>query len=192
MLALSLAMALLAGCPGSSGGAGGSANASTPESASQASSSEGQADGKPAGEGDSAATDVDAVEHARVVLMPTGQDEQSVRVEVARTAAEQRRGLMFREHLDADAGMLFVYDRPQRLTFWMRNTYIPLDMIFIEGDLTVLGVVENAEPQTDTSRSVPGLSQYVLEVNAGFAREHGIGAGTRVRFEGIEVPEVAP
>jgi uncharacterized membrane protein (UPF0127 family) len=70
----------------------------------------------------------------------------------------------------------------------MRNTYLPLDMIFIESDLRVLGVVENAEPMTDTSRSVPGQSQYVLEVNAGFAREHGIEAGAQLEVEGFELP----
>jgi uncharacterized membrane protein (UPF0127 family) len=62
---------------------------------------------------------------------------------------------------------------------------LPLDMIFIEPSMTVLGVVENAEPRTESSRSVPGNSQYVLEVNAGFSREHGLTPGTMVRFVGV-------
>ena len=95
---------------------------------------------------------------------------------------------MFREHLDANAGMLFLFERPDRLSFWMHNTLIPLDMIFISDALRVVGVVENAEPHTDDPRAVDGLSQYVLEVNAGFARTHGIGAGTAVAFEGIDAP----
>lgn len=127
-----------------------------------------------------------AVAEASVVLSPPGTDPVSVKVELATTPDERRLGLMHRQHLDADAGMLFLFDAPAPLSFWMRNTYIPLDMIFIKQDLTVLGVVENAEPLTDTSRNVPGLSQYVLEVNAGFARAHGIAAGTTVRFEGVE------
>jgi hypothetical protein len=81
--------------------------------------------------------------------------------------------------------MLFLFDQSEQLTFWMHNTYMPLDMIFIEPSLRVLGVVENAEPQTDSTRSVPGASQYVLEVNAGFSRRHGLGKGTAVRFEGV-------
>lgn len=93
---------------------------------------------------------------------------------------------MFREHMDDGAGMIFLFEQPQQLAFWMHNTYIPLDMIFIRSDMTILGVVENAEPRTDDSRQVPGLSQYVLEVNAGFARKHGIGAGHLVKFEEIE------
>jgi uncharacterized membrane protein (UPF0127 family) len=191
-LSLSLTMALLAGCPGNSGTAGDNTTASAPGPASPTPASGGQPGTDPSTGGEPAGQAQPTADSARVVLLPTGQDERTVQVEVARTADEQRRGLMFREHLDADAGMLFVYDRAQPLTFWMRNTYIPLDMIFIKDDLTVLGVVENAEPQTDTSRSVPGLSQYVLEVNAGYAREHGIGAGTRVRFEGIDGLEGTP
>jgi hypothetical protein len=106
-------------------------------------------------------------------------------VELARKPEERSLGLMHRRQLDADRGMLFLFDAPQQLSFWMRNTYIPLDMVFIREDMTVLGVVENAEPLTDTPRSVPGLSRYVLEVNAGFCRRHGVAEGTRVRFDGV-------
>jgi uncharacterized membrane protein (UPF0127 family) len=118
----------------------------------------------------------------RVVLAPTGQDPVAVRVEVVQKTEDRQRGLMYRKHLDADAGMLFLFERPQPLTFWMHDTLLPLDMIFIAADKTVLGVVENATPLTDDARSVPGLSQYVLEVNAGFARRHSLSAGTVVRF----------
>lgn len=122
----------------------------------------------------------------RVVLAPSGADEVSVAVEIARTARERQRGLMFREHLGQNEGMLFLWERPEHLSFWMRNTYIPLDMIFIAPDKRVLGVVENAEPLTEERRSVSGISQYVLEVNAGFARRHDIVKGTPVRFVGVE------
>jgi uncharacterized protein len=121
----------------------------------------------------------------RVVLLPAGADPVTVRVEVARREEERRRGLMFRTHLDEDAGMLFLFERPQQLTFWMRNTDIPLDIIFIEPSMRILGIVENTEPRTDASRSVPGESQYVLEVNAGFSRRHGLTSGTSLRFEGV-------
>ena len=123
---------------------------------------------------------------AQVVLMPPGRDPITVRVEIADDDPERQRGLMFREQLAPDAGMLFLFETPQHLTFWMRNTYLPLDMIFIESSMTILGVVENAEPRTETTRSVPGVSQYVLEVNAGFSREHGLTPGTVVRFVGVE------
>ncbi len=141
---------------------------------------------KPAPAAQPSAKSAPAASAARVVLAPPGQDPVTVRVEVARNEQQRRRGLMFRTHMDQDAGMIFLFEQPQPLTFWMHNTYIPLDMIFIDASLRVLGVVENAEPQTDSARAVPGLSQYVLEVNAGFSRRHGLTKGTAVRFEGFD------
>ncbi|MDD9937685.1 MAG: DUF192 domain-containing protein [Myxococcales bacterium] len=129
-------------------------------------------------------------ESGTVMLMPLplGREPIPVRVEVARSPEERRQGLMFRKHLDEDAGMFFIFERPSALSFWMRNTYIPLDIMFIDSELRVVGIVENAEPETDTSRRVPGLSQYVLEVNGGFSQKHGIEAGTQLKLEGIELP----
>jgi len=121
-----------------------------------------------------------------VVLRPEGRPEVRVQVELARTSQERERGLMFREQLDADSGMLFLYQQEGILAFWMRNTLIPLDMIFISADHRVVGIVENAEPQTDTVRKVDEPSQFVLEVNGGFAAAHGIAAGTPVEFRNIE------
>ena len=168
---------LLSGCPG--GQSGGEAQpAARPAASAPSSSASGTAAGAQA-----------SPEDARVVLMPAGGAPVTVKVEIARTEAERRRGLMFRQHMDANAGMLFLFDEPSQLSFWMRNTYIPLDMIFIEPNLRVLGIVENAEPMTDSSRSVPGVSQYVLEVNAGFSRQHGLGPGMAVRFEGEGLPQ---
>lgn len=118
----------------------------------------------------------------RVVLTSPGRDPVSVTVEVVQTDAARQRGLMYRKHLAPDAGMLFIFEREEPHTFWMRNTLIPLDMIFIKSDWTVLGIVENATPLSDELRSVPGASQYVLEVNAGFSRRHGLQAGTTVRY----------
>jgi uncharacterized membrane protein (UPF0127 family) len=119
---------------------------------------------------------------ARVVLSPPGQDPVTVAVEVVDTNESRQRGLMYRKHLGPDEGMLFIFDREEHHTFWMHNTLIPLDMIFIKSDWTVLGIVENAEPLTDSLRSVPGDSQYVLEVNAGFSRSHGLQSGTSVQY----------
>lgn len=118
----------------------------------------------------------------RVVLSSPGQDPVSVTVEVVETDAARQRGLMYRKHLAPDAGMLFIFDREEQHSFWMHNTLIPLDMLFIKSDWTVLGIVENATPLTDSLRNVPGTSQYVLEVNAGFSRRHGLQAGTTVRY----------
>ncbi|HKU37001.1 MAG TPA: DUF192 domain-containing protein [Polyangiales bacterium] len=117
-----------------------------------------------------------------VELEPVGGSPVRVRVELAQTPEQRQRGLMFRKQLAPDAGMLFIFEHPQHNVFWMHNTYLPLDMIFITADWNVLGVVENATPQTDSPREVPGISAYVLEVNAGFSRQYGIAAGTKARL----------
>ncbi|MCA9672094.1 MAG: DUF192 domain-containing protein [Myxococcales bacterium] len=119
-----------------------------------------------------------------VVLSPGGRTVR-VAVEVARTDTQVQRGLMFRKALGDTAGMLFIFERDREHSFWMKNTYVALDMIFIDKDLSVIGVVHNAEPMTTVSRTVGKPSRYVLEVNATFAKKHGIDAGTKVAFEGI-------
>lgn len=120
----------------------------------------------------------------KVHLSAPGGDV-SVAVEIVSTSAQIERGLMYREHLPPDQGMLFLMPQDKDWSFWMHNTLIPLDLIFIKNDFTVAGIVENAEPKTDTLRQVGQPSRYVLEVNGGFAAAHKIATGTRVQFEGV-------
>lgn len=122
--------------------------------------------------------------HAEVWLEPEGRDPVRVSVEVAHTEPLRRRGLMYRRHLARDAGMLFVFPRAERQSFWMRNTFLRLDMIFVD-DGRVVGIVEDAAPLTEEERAVEQESKYVLEVHAGFAREHGLALGTPVRFANV-------
>jgi hypothetical protein len=119
------------------------------------------------------------------VYLSTPQGEVAVTVEVVATAAKIERGLMFREHLPPDDGMLFFMNEDRIWPFWMRNTLIPLDMIFIAKDLTIAGIVQNAEPRTESLRRVEAPSLYVLEVNGGYCAAHKVAAGTKVRFEGV-------
>jgi uncharacterized membrane protein (UPF0127 family) len=133
--------------------------------------------------GDPDAAEPDAVPpRPRVHL---GQPESAVNVALARTPAERARGLMYVQNLPVDDGMLFIFESDEIQSFWMRNTLIPLDMIFIRSDLVVVGVVHNATPMTDTPRGVDKPSRYVLEVNGGWAAAHGVGEGSTVRFEGF-------
>jgi len=106
-------------------------------------------------------------------------------VEVADSPDEQRQGLMFREHLPKSAGMLFVYDRPKRASFWMKNTLIPLDIIFADASGTVTKVHAMAKP-TDTT-SLPGgkAVQFVLEINGGLAARLGIEPGAELRHPAV-------
>jgi len=122
---------------------------------------------------------------ARVLIESPSGRESAVKVELARTALEQERGLMFRRELSPESGMLFIFSESSEHVFWMKDTLIPLDMIFIGEDGRVVGIVQGAEPLTTVPRTVGLKSRYVLEVNAGYAASHGLAAGDRVRFEGL-------
>jgi uncharacterized protein len=119
------------------------------------------------------------------VYLSTPNGDAAVNVEVVSTEAKIERGLMWREHMPVDNGMLFLMGFEKDWTFWMRNTLIPLDMIFIKKDMTIAGIVENAEPKTETLRKVGVPSFYVLEVNGGWCKQHGVVAGAKVRYENV-------
>jgi hypothetical protein len=90
---------------------------------------------------------------------------------------------MYRTSMPEDQGMLFSWTTETVRTFWMRNTCIPLDMLFINRDGFILGIVEQVPVLNDEPRSVPCPAAYVLELNAGYSRRHGLTPGTRVTFE---------
>ena len=94
-------------------------------------------------------------------------------------------GLQYRRELADDQGMLLLFPAEETLNFWMNNTPIPLDMIFIGSDLKIVGIVHDAVPFSTTTRSVGAPSRFVLEIKGGLAKQKGIEAGDAVRFEGI-------
>lgn len=122
------------------------------------------------------------------VVLATRAGEQHVKVEIARTPTEREHGLMYRQKLDAGRGMIFLFEKPEpHMKFWMKNTYIPLDMIFIGADKRVVFVEENAEPLTTSSRGPDEEeSQFVLEVPGGWARAHGVERGVACKFVDID------
>lgn len=124
------------------------------------------------------------------IVGPDGARRVVVSTEIADTAATREYGLMYRKQLDEDAGMIFVFKAPQHLEFWMKNTVIPLDMIFADSSGRIVGIVRKAAPFSEGIDSVDGDSQYVLEVNGGFCDRHGVKAGDTLRFEGF-VPKSA-
>jgi uncharacterized membrane protein (UPF0127 family) len=103
-------------------------------------------------------------------------------VEIADTEAQRAKGLMFRKELPDGQGMLFDFQREQEVSFWMKNTYIPLDMIFIRRDGRILRIAENTEPLS--TRIIPsgGPVRAVLEVIGGTARKFGIAPGDQVAY----------
>jgi uncharacterized protein len=101
-------------------------------------------------------------------------------VELATNDAERERGLMFRRQLPEGRGMLFVFEEERPVAFWMHNTYIPLDIIFIRGDGRILSIAENTKPLSDDLIPSGGPVRSVLEVIGGTARKLGIAPGDRV------------
>ena len=104
------------------------------------------------------------------------------KVEVAATPQEQAKGLMFRTELGPDEGMIFPTDPPRRAAFWMRNTVIPLDIIFIGTDHKVLNIAANAVPYDETPLPSTGVAAGVLELAGGRAAELGIKPGDKVKW----------
>jgi len=104
----------------------------------------------------------------------------SFEVEMAVTPEETSRGLMFRRELPEGRGMLFDFHRDQEVSFWMKNTYISLDMIFIRSDGRIMRIAENTTPLSERLVPSNGPVRAVLEVIAGTAKKYGIAPGDRV------------
>jgi len=104
------------------------------------------------------------------------------RVELARTSYEQAKGLMFRTEMGADEGMIFPMEPPRDASFWMKNTVIPLDIIFIGTDRRILNVAANTVPYSEDPVQSLGTTSAVLELNAGRAAQLGIVPGDKVQW----------
>lgn len=111
-----------------------------------------------------------------------GATKLSFKVEVARTGAEQSKGLMFRTALGPGEGMIFPMDPPRMAAFWMKNTVIPLDIIFIGADGRILNIAANAEPYSERPLPSVGDVKGVLELRGGRAAELGIVPGDKVSW----------
>jgi uncharacterized membrane protein (UPF0127 family) len=120
----------------------------------------------------------------RVIPLAIVHDGQThrFRVEVAASDQEQQRGLMFRTEMGADEGMIFPKEPAQMRSFWMRNTVIPLDMVFIGPDHRIVNVIADAEPYSLDPRPSAAPVIAVLELNGGRAAELGIGPGDTVTW----------
>ncbi len=105
-------------------------------------------------------------------------------VEVMQNPADRARGLMHRKHLDADHGMLFDFGEPINAMMWMKNTYIPLDMLFIRSDGKIANIARDTVPLSTEILGSKGLVRYVLEINAGLSMKLGISPGDHVVVPG--------
>ena len=120
------------------------------------------------------------------IILPDGF---AVNVEIAADDSTRAQGLMFRDHLANDRGMIFLFSQNGNYPFWMKNTLIPLDMIWIDDQKRIVHVASNVQPcKADPCPSVPpnAEARYVLELAAGVAARHGLANGQNLRFEGME------
>jgi len=130
-----------------------------------------------------------AQENQLIVLSPDGRETQ-FRVEVADNDAKRRRGLMHRRRMDRDSGMLFLFWDVKERSFWMKNTHLPLDILFLNRDGTVAKLHENAEPRSTASIHSGSRVWAVLELNGGTAKDLGlVPGGGRVIHEAFDPPE---
>ncbi len=116
----------------------------------------------------------------QLIIQVSESNNQEFRVHLARSSEERSRGLMFVRKMPEDVGMLFLYDRPGRLSMWMKNTYIPLDIIFIGADGRIIRIARNAEPHSLASIASGGPAIAVLELNGGISDTLGLAVGQRV------------
>lgn len=141
--------------------------------------SPGQANAKPVGRAAHPVAQTARHPLSGLPVIPLRIRAHTFRVEVARTEPEQQRGLMFRTEMGANEGMIFLRQPPDHAAFWMRNTVIPLDIIFIGRDRRILNIAHGA-PYDETPLPSRGVAAAVLELNGGRAAQLGIGPGDRV------------
>jgi len=103
-----------------------------------------------------------------------------VLLEIAERDEDRQRGLMYRTSMPDMEGMLFIFEREKKLSFWMRNTCIPLDMIYVAEDLSIVNIEENTPTLSDQTFPSNCAAKYVIEVNAGWTRKHGVKIGQKV------------
>lgn len=121
----------------------------------------------------------------RVVISTKEGKEFAVQVEIADTPAKRELGLQYRRDLAEDRGMLFLFPSEQVLSFWMKNTPISLDMLFINSQRKIVGIIHEAVPFSTAPLSVAMPSQFVLEISGGLSRRREISLGDSVSFQGI-------
>lgn len=125
----------------------------------------------------------------QVLIHTSSGREIHVTVEIAATPAVRTRGLMFRRELEPTHGMLFVFDSDADRPFWMKNTPLSLDILFIDASLHVVGIHADTVPYSERQLRAGRRSRYVLETAAGFCAREGVKLGDSVEFRGIEAVE---
>lgn len=119
------------------------------------------------------------------IQMPSGKNVAQIDIEIADDDMTRSQGLMWRRTMGENQGMLFIMDKQEAQSFWMRNTYISLDIIFVNAQKEIVKIRTNTKPQSldQVTSELPAL--YVIEVNTGFCKKYGIKEGDKIQFENL-------
>ena len=128
--------------------------------------------------------------HGTLTFWQAGTDSAraTIDIEIVEDTYHRTMGLMHRRQMDENRGMLFIFDMTDMLSFWMKNTHIPLDMAFVNSSMKIVNIHENTEPLREENYKSTAPSLYCVEVNAFFCREHGIQPGDSISFDRIQAP----
>jgi uncharacterized protein len=113
----------------------------------------------------------------------TGETIRTIDIEKADNDMERQFGLMYRKSMPDTEGMLFLFDKAGQQSFWMRNTYIPLDIMFVDAESRILNIHQNTKPQSDNSLPSTGDAQFVVEVAGGFSEKYGVKPGDKIQWQ---------
>lgn len=116
------------------------------------------------------------------LIKASGDTIRKLDIEFAENDYEHQTGLMYRESMEEDQGMLFIYNSERIRNFYMKNTYIPLDIIYYRADSTLVSIQKNATPRDETSLPSEGPAQYILEINGGLSDTWGLEKDDRIYF----------
>ena len=119
------------------------------------------------------------------LIVETDKGDLPFKIEIADDASERSMGLMFRDYLPPDQGMLFIFEQTRQVGFWMKNTKLPLDLIFIS-DNGIVKAIKRGEPMSEAPIAPDSPVRFVLELNAGTAAKRGIAAGTKMHHPAID------
>ncbi len=117
------------------------------------------------------------------IIKRDGSETLNLDIEVAKLNLDRQRGLMYRDGLSDDRGMLFIFDSYQVQTFWMKNTVASLDILFLDSSLYITTINRNTEPFSEASIYSDGAALYALEVRAGYSDQYGVAVGDKISWE---------
>ena len=124
---------------------------------------------------------LDAARYQTVTIQSAGQ-RHLFNLEIADTAITRQKGLMYRKVLNDEDGMLFVFDQPERLCFWMKNTFVPLDILLLNKQSVIVEILKNMKPHSQKNRCSKGFMQRAIELKAGICHDKGIRVGDTLTF----------